>query len=233
MTTTYSPEQVQTLFNRIAPVYDELNHRLSWGLHQVWKQMTVKWASPQPGETALDVCCGSGDIALLLAKAVGQRGRVVGVDFAREQLAIAQKRASQFPMINCTWVEGNALELPCEDNYFNCATMGYGLRNVTDIPRSLQELHRVLKPHAKAAILDFHHPTNSLMQQFQRWYLDTIVVPTATEFNLKADYAYISPSLDRFPTGQEQVKLGYQAKFQHATHYSLAGGMMGVLLLTK
>ncbi|MCW6038654.1 bifunctional demethylmenaquinone methyltransferase/2-methoxy-6-polyprenyl-1,4-benzoquinol methylase UbiE [Spirulina subsalsa FACHB-351] len=230
MTTT----DVQNLFNRIAPVYDDLNQQLSWGLHRVWKLMTVKWANPQPGDCALDVCCGSGDLALLLAKQVGKNGRVVGVDFSRGQLAIAQARGEeQYPHHHLDWQEGDALALPCENASFDCATMGYGLRNVGDIPRSLRELHRVLKPGAKAAILDFNHPQNPLWKTFQQWYLDQIVVPTAQRFNLKEDYAYIMPSLDRFPTGPEQVALAHTAGFSKATHYPITGGLMGVLLVEK
>jgi demethylmenaquinone methyltransferase/2-methoxy-6-polyprenyl-1,4-benzoquinol methylase len=111
--------------------------------------------------------------------------------------------------------------------------MGYGLRNVTDIPRSLQELHRVLKPGAKAAILDLHRPSNSLMRSFQQFYLDTLVVPIAQQFGMTQEYAYINPSLEKFPIGQEQVGIAKKAGFAAATHYPIAGAMMGVLVLAK
>ena len=169
--------QVQTIFNRIAPVYDQLNDWLSLGQHRIWKQMAVKWSQAKPGD--------------------------------------------------------NVLDLPFEDNYFDAATMGYGLRNVTDIPRSLKELHRVLKNSAKAAILDFHRPKNSQTRAFQQWYLDNLVVPIANHLGLTEEYAYISPSLDRFPTGGEQVNLAIEAGFANATHYPIASGMMGILVLTK
>jgi demethylmenaquinone methyltransferase/2-methoxy-6-polyprenyl-1,4-benzoquinol methylase len=170
----------------------------------------------------------------MLAKQVGGTGRVIGLDFASQQLAIARQRQMlYYPPLSIDWFEGDALELPFEDNYFDCATMGYGLRNVINIPLCLQELHRVLKPGAKAAILDFHHPQSSSMRVFQQWYLQNIVVPTARHFEMTEEYAYIAPSLERFPTGTEQVKLASQAGFAFATHYPLAGGTMGVLVLTK
>lgn len=225
---------IQAIFNRIAPVYDQMNDRLSLGQHHVWKQMAIKWSQAKAGDTCLDVCCGSGDLALRLARQVGSAGKVYGVDFSSAQLAIAHQRSlDRYPQPDITWIEADALELPFSDRYFDAATMGYGLRNVTDIPRSLKELHRVLKIGAKAAILDFHRPTNSYLSSFQQWYLDNLVVPMAENLGLTQEYAYISPSLDRFPTGQEQVKLANEAGFAGATHYPIASGMMGVLVVTS
>ncbi|MEM6591836.1 MAG: bifunctional demethylmenaquinone methyltransferase/2-methoxy-6-polyprenyl-1,4-benzoquinol methylase UbiE [Cyanobacteria bacterium P01_C01_bin.73] len=226
-------QTVRQLFDRIAPVYDEFNQRLSFGLHTIWKQMTVDWSGVQPGDRCLDLCCGSGDIALLLARRVGSAGQVVGADFSTQQLAIARDRAQrQCPSLSIDWIEANAVDLPFDSHSFDGATVGYGLRNVTHIPRCLQELHRVLKPGAKAAILDFHRPENPWASTFQQWYLQNIVVPTADSFGLRSEYAYISPSLDRFPQGRAQMALAVQAGFSHAVHYPILGGMMGVLVAT-
>lgn len=225
--------EIQALFNRIAPTYDRLNDWLSLGQHRVWKQMTVKWSGAAAGATCLDVCCGSGDLSRLLARRVGKAGKVYGVDFSAAQLAVAQQRTAETVQpLSVTWLEGDALNLPFGDSQFDAATMGYGLRNVLDIPRSLSELHRVLKPGAKVAILDFHRPADPL-RTFQQWYLDRLVVPVAESLGLKQEYVYISPSLDRFPTGAEQVSLARQAGFVNVTHYPIAGGMMGVLVAEK
>ncbi len=232
---SYTSTDIQAIFNRIAPVYDRLNNDLSLGIHWVWKQMTVSWSGAAPGNTCLDLCCGSGDLTQLLAKQVGTTGTVIGADFAHAQLEHAATRIANIypPLDRIDWVEADALNLPFIDNYFDAATMGYGLRNVTDIPRCLQELLRVLKPDTKVAILDFHRPHSSLIRRFQQWYLAAIVVPQATKLGMMAEYAYLNPSLDRFPTGTEQVELGLAAGFRRATHYPIAGGMMGVLVLTK
>ncbi len=226
--------EIRELFDRIAPVYDQLNNWLSLGQHRVWKLMAVKWSNPNPGNIGLDLCCGSGDLAQMLARQIGASGHVYGVDFSPALLAIARQRVeTQNPPPSISWVEADALNLPFEDNYFDCATMGYGLRNVTDIPRCLKELYRVLKPGAKAALLDFHRPSHQSVRAFQQWYLETVVVPVAEQLGLINEYAYIAPSLDRFPTGPEQVKLAQTAGFATATHYPIAIGMMGVLVLTK
>ena len=228
---TATAHDVQVLFDRIAPIYDQLNDWLSLGLHRVWKQMAVKWCQPPTGGVCLDVCCGSGDLARLLAKAVGTDGQVYGLDFSTEQLAIAQQRTLASQPI--TWVEGDALALPFEANHFDGITMGYGLRNVMDIPTSLRELYRVLKPGARVAILDFNRPVDPTQQAFQRWYLDQLVVPLASQFGVREEYAYIFPSLERFPTGPEQVALARQAGFSEVVHYAIAHNLMGVLVATK
>ena len=229
-----APSEIKAIFDRIAPIYDSLNDRLSFGQHRIWKKMTVKWSEVKAGDKALDLCCGSGDLALLLAKEVGEQGEVTGLDFACEQLAIAKQRQMlKCPTVTMNWLEGDALDLPFDDNCFDCATMGYGLRNVTNIPLCLQELLRVLKPGAKAAILDFHRPSAGYMKALQEWYLANIVVPTAANMGVKEEYAYINPSVERFPTGAEQIELAYRAGFSYAVHYPLMGEMMGVLVLTK
>jgi demethylphylloquinol methyltransferase len=228
---------VQSLFDRIAPVYDELNQTLSFGQHKIWKQMAVKWCDLKPGDRALDVCCGSGDVALMLAEKLGSRGHVTGLDFAAAQLAVAADRQRQSLNPQTTapidWVQGDALNLPAESNRFDGVTMSYGLRNVTDIPMALQEIRRVLKPGAKAAILDMHRPNNPLVRGFQQWYLDNVVVAAAARKGFTDEYEYIAPSLDRFPTGVQQVSLAQAAGFASAVHYPIAQGTMGVLALTK
>ena len=194
--------------------------------------MAVGWSGARPGQVCLDLCCGSGDLALILAQRVGRTGQVYGVDFAADQLAVAQLRSqSAYLPTPIHWTLADALNLPFTDASFDAATMGYGLRNLTDIQQGLQELRRVLKPGARAAILDFHRPPSGWQQQLQQWYLDGVVVPTAERCGLKEEYAYIAPSLDRFPQGPTQVELAIQAGFSQATHYPIVGGMMGVLVV--
>lgn len=228
-----SAKEIQALFNRIAPIYDQMNDWLSMGIHRPWKLMTVKWCEPQLGDVALDLCCGTGDLSFLLAKEIKQ-GKVIGVDFSAQLLAVAKEKQKQkFLHSEIEWLEADVLNLPFEDNYCDCATMGYGLRNVVDIPACLGEIRRVLKPSAKVAILDFHRPSDSWLANWQKWYLDNVVVQVADWFQLPSEYAYINPSLERFPDGEEQIKLALQAEFTSAKHYGLLGGIMGVLVLTK
>jgi demethylphylloquinol methyltransferase len=229
-----SSEQVQALFDEIAPVYDQLNAWLSLGQHRVWKQMTIKWANPQPNGINVDLCCGSGDLTLMSARTLRGQGKVIGIDFSRRQLEVAQTRAQSLPWPDSLeWIESDVLALPLPDRSVDAITMGYGLRNVTDIPKALSEIYRVLKPGAKAAVLDFNRPTTPIMQDFQRWYLRQIVVPIASRFNLKQEYAYLETSLARFPTGPEQIQLATQAGFAAVRHYAIALDTMGILVMAK
>ncbi len=227
-----SSQEIQEIFNNIAPVYDQMNERLSFGIHKIWKLMAVKWCEPFSDSIALDLCCGSGDLTFLLANKV-THGKVIGVDFSAELLAIAKQKSKNKNHSIIDWVEADVLNLPFEDSFFDCATMGYGLRNVVDIPLCLKELHRVLKPNAKASMLDFHQPDNQIVKNFQQWYLENIVVTSALNLGVKNEYAYISPSLERFPNGDRQVELAKTAGFKKAVHYPLFGGIMGILVVTK
>ena len=232
---TFSPtaQEIKALFNQIAPVYDSLNDGLSLGLHHIWKLMAVKWSNPHPCAMALDLCCGSGDLTFLLAKQATQ-GQVFGVDFSPKLLELAKKKeSSQNLSQSINWLEADVLDLPFPSNHFDCATMGYGLRNVIDISRCLKEIKRVLKPNAKVAILDFHKPANDFIANSQKWYLDNIVVKFAEYLGAKNEYAYIYPSLERFPNDAKQIQLALEVGYNKAIHYPLLGGIMGVLLLTK
>jgi demethylphylloquinol methyltransferase len=231
---TVNSEQVQALFDEIAPVYDQLNAWLSLGQHRVWKQMAIQWANPQPNGINVDLCCGSGDLTLMTARTLWGQGQVIGIDFSGRQLEVARTRAQGLLWADrLQWIESDVLTLPLPDSTIGAITMGYGLRNVMDIPKALGEIYRVLKPGANAAILDFNRPTSDVMQQFQRWYLRQIVVPIASRFNLKEEYAYLETSIARFPTGPEQIQLATQAGFESVRHYAIAADTMGILVMSK
>ena len=231
-------EERQELFNEIAPVYDQLNDLLSLGLHRVWKRAAVKWTGVREGDRAIDVCCGSGDIALRLAETVGPSGDVVGLDFAAAQLRVAAEKEAKHPstyaLSPISWVQGDALNLPYPDESFDAATIGYGLRNVADIPKALSELARVLKPGCSAAVVDFNNAEDPNLNALQGFLLDNVVVPVADMNGVAAEYRYLQPSIARYPKGPELVDLAVGAGFNEATFYELApGNLMGCLVMRK
>lgn len=230
-------EQRQELFNKIAPMYDDLNDWLSLGQHRVWKRMAVSWSGAKQGDNVLDICCGSGDVAFLLKSKVRPTGTVVGLDFAQEQLDVAAEREHQAAFSNSgvsiDWRLGDALALPFEDGTFDAVTMAYGLRNVASVPLALEQIRNVLKPGSRASVLDFNRSENESILGFQGWMLDNLVVPVASQFGMQDEYAYLKTSIARFPTGREQETIAKEVGFSKAVHYELAGGLMGVLVLTK
>ncbi|KAG2567315.1 2-phytyl-1,4-beta-naphthoquinone methyltransferase, chloroplastic-like [Panicum virgatum] len=226
----------QALFSRIAPVYDHLNDVLSLGQHRTWKRICVSWSRAKMGDRVLDLCCGSGDLAFLLSQKVGLDGEVMAVDFSRQQLQTAAERQEQRWKLcykNIKWIEGDALDLPFTDCYFDAVTVGYGLRNVVDKSRAMQEIFRVLKPGSRASILDFNKSSSLFTASLQSWAIDNVVVPLASGYGLTEEYKYLKSSISQYLTGEELEKLGREAGFTVAKHYELGGGLMGNLIATR
>ncbi|KAM2113427.1 hypothetical protein ACFX1Q_022109 [Malus domestica] len=231
-----SSTERQALFNRIAPVYDNLNDLLSLGQHRIWKRMAVSWSGAKMGETVLDLCCGSGDLAFLLSEKVGSNGKVIGLDFSKEQLSVAssrQKLKSKACYLNIEWVEGDATELPFSDGHLDAITMAYGLRNVVDKHKAMKEIFRVLKAGSRVSILDFNKSTNPIVSSVQDLMIDNVVVPVASGFGLEEDYKYLKISITEFLTGDELEKLALDVGFSNARYYEIGGSLMGNLVATR
>nr|BAJ97836.1 predicted protein [Hordeum vulgare subsp. vulgare] len=229
-------DERQALFSRIAPVYDHLNDVLSLGQHRTWKRICVSWSKAKRGDRVLDLCCGSGDLAFLLSQKVGLDGQVMGVDFSGQQLQTAASRQDQRWKAcykNIKWIEGDALDLPFTDRYFDAVTVGYGLRNVVDKPKAMREILRVLKPGSRASVLDFNKSSSFFTASLQSWAIDNVVVPLASSYGLTEEYKYLKSSISQYLTGEELEKLVKEAGFSSAKHYELGGGLMGNLVATR
>ena len=237
------PAAVKELFETIAPRYDALNDLLSAGLHRLWKRQAVLWVQPRPGQRLLDLCCGTGDLALLLAERVRPGGVVLGLDAAAEPLKLAAERSRRQPWLPVQWRQGDALATGLAEAWADGAVMAYGLRNLQDPGAGLRELRRLLRPGARAAVLDFnrHDPASEapgwerhrseLALRFQQLYLRRLVVPLADRAGIRDQYAYLEQSLERFPSGREQERLALAAGFTTARHRPLAVAQMGLLQL--
>ncbi|EMS62625.1 2-phytyl-1,4-naphtoquinone methyltransferase, chloroplastic [Triticum urartu] len=193
------------------------------------------------GDRVLDLCCGSGDLAFLLSQKVGLDGEVMGVDFSGQQLQTAASRQDQrwkacYKNINRAppiWIEGDALDLPFTDRYFDAVTVGYGLRNVVDRPKAMREILRVLKPGSRASVLDFNKSSSFFTASLQSWAIDNVVVPLASSYGLTEEYKYLKSSISHYLTGEELEKLAKEAGFSSGKHYELGGGLMGNLVATR
>lgn len=226
------PGAVRQLFEQIAPRYDRLNDLLSLGLHRLWKRQALLWLRPAPGQLLLDLCCGTGDLALLLAARVRPGGRVLGLDAAAAPLARAAGRSARRPWLPLEWRQADALATGLPTGGADGAVMAYGLRNLADPGAGLRELRRLLRDGGRATVLDFNRPpAEAAVAGFQRGYLRRVVVPAARAFQLEEHYAYLEASLERFPDAAEQENLARGAGFRVVRHRPLAAGLMGLLEL--
>jgi demethylmenaquinone methyltransferase/2-methoxy-6-polyprenyl-1,4-benzoquinol methylase len=225
-----NPAAVRNLFEQVAPRYDQLNDLFSLGLHRLWKRQLLLCLTPRPGEQWLDLCCGTGDLALLLATALGCDGAVLGVDAASAPLAIAKARSARCPWLSLRWLQADALAVPLASGCMDGVVMAYGLRNLAQPAAGLAEMRRLLRLGGRAGVLDFNH-TDGPAALLQRQALRRLVVPIASRMGLEQQYAYLEPSIAAFPRGPELEKIALEVGFIEARHRPLAAGLMGMLLL--
>jgi demethylmenaquinone methyltransferase / 2-methoxy-6-polyprenyl-1,4-benzoquinol methylase len=184
---------VEALFDQIAPRYDLVNDLQSFGLHRRWKKAVVDLAGVKAGDKALDVCCGTGD----LAKALARRGAdVIGLDFCQRMLDYSGASGAQNP----SYIRGDAQALPYPDNSFDIVTVGYGLRNLESWQRGLEEMTRVARPAGRILVLDFGKPDNAAWRALYFGYLRLFVPVLGMLFcGSAAAYSYILESLNHYP----------------------------------
>ena len=216
--------RVKALFNQIAPRYDLVNDVQSLGLHRFWKRKLLSLADPVQGVKALDVCCGTGDIALSLA----QKGaNVTGVDFSAGMLAKARQRTCA--QAKASFIEADAMNLPFSDQSFDLVTIAYGLRNLTDFEAGLCELNRVLKPQGRLLILDFGKPDNHLWRRLYFGYLGWMVPIFGKVFcSDAAAYSYILESLKHYPAQRGVAESMQSLGMSGIEIHSILGGVMSI-----
>ena len=221
--------RVRALFSRIAGRYDLVNDVMSLGMHRRWKRETVRLAlAKKRAPRVLDLCCGTGDLAFEAAR----RGasRVVGADFTLPMLAVARRRAAAGSG-TVLFVQGDAQALPFGDGSFDAVTVGYGLRNVADLPAALGEIRRVLAPGGSLAALDFGKPDAVVPRALYRAFLGIVMPAMGWIFHGEPDtYSYIPASLERYPGQRGVEELMRAAGFIDARHEDRLLGTMGINL---
>ncbi|MGN6258795.1 MAG: bifunctional demethylmenaquinone methyltransferase/2-methoxy-6-polyprenyl-1,4-benzoquinol methylase UbiE [Solirubrobacterales bacterium] len=220
--------QVNRMFDRVAGRYDALNSLMTAGLHHRWRERAAARTRLQPGDSALDVCCGTGDLALELAKLVTPGGHVVGCDFSEPMLDLAREKATARSAEGVRFEWADALELPYDGERFDAVTVGFGVRNLADLDRGLREMARVLKPGGRAVILEITQPTRPPLSLFYSLWFDRLV-PLLGVFSSNPEaYSYLPESVRSFPSPRGLAEKMDDAGFK-AIHYTvLAGGIIAI-----
>ena len=219
--------EVRGMFDRIAGVYDLLNTVMTAGLHHSWRERAADRAELGPGDAALDVCCGTGDMAFELRERVGSTGRVVGADFSEQMLEIAREKAAE-RSLDVTFEWADALNLPYETAAFDAVTVGFGVRNLADLDAGVTELGRVLKPGGRLVILEITQPQRPPLSTFFSLWFDR-VVPVLGRVAGDADaYSYLPESVRTFPPPEGLAEIMDRAGFESIRYTILAGGIIAI-----
>lgn len=213
-----APADVQAMFDRISPVYDAMNRLMTMGLDQRWRRMTAE-AVVRPGDRVLDVCCGTGDLAVAAERAGGE---VTGLDFSEAMLARARRKSR-----SVEWVRGDVLELPFADGAFDAVTVGFGIRNVADLEAGLRELVRVLRPGGRLGCLEITRPRGALRPFFRLWF-DGFVPLAGKLLPGGAAYTYLPASVRRFPGPADLAGAMRASGFDAVRWRLLAGGIVSI-----
>jgi demethylmenaquinone methyltransferase/2-methoxy-6-polyprenyl-1,4-benzoquinol methylase len=226
--------RVNDLFATIAPRYDLINDLQSFGLHRYWKKRLVQLAHVRPGDRALDVCCGTGDVAFALADAGAQ---VTGCDFSAPMLEVARQRATTRRNRReeiLTFMEADALHLPLAADAFNIVTIAYGLRNLSDFHGGLVEMLRVLKPGGRLLILDFGKPDFGPWRAMYFAYLKFFVPLFGRIFcGNSATHAYILESLKKYPAQKGIAAMLSELNCRDVRIVNFLGGVMSINCAVK
>lgn len=232
---TSKEELVYNIFSSIAHRYDLLNTVLSFNRDKAWRRFAVKVSGLAPGGRGIDVACGTGMFAIEQARVVGTTGEVVGLDFNENMLEVARKNIAKTPYEKVIkLVHGNALDLPFPDNSFDAATIGFALRNVPDIEKTILEMKRVVKPGGRVINLELAHPTLPVFKQLYWFYFDKFV-PFLGKLGvgMEGPYSYLPNSVKNFPHQQVIKKMFEDLGLVDVKCYELTGGIVAVHVGTK
>ncbi len=228
-------QYVHSVFESIAAEYDRMNNVISFGSHVAWRNYTMRQMQVKPGQAALDVACGTCDWTISLARAVGETGRVVGLDFSQNMLDVGAYKVAQEGLGGIVkLVNGDAMQLPFEDNTFDYATIGFALRNVPDIQTVLNEMTRVVKPGGKVVSLEVSKPPFLPYRKlFYFYFYKVLPLIAKLVVNKYEEYAWLPQSLTHFPDSKELAAMFQKAGLDPVQVKLFMGGVAALHIGTK
>ena len=231
-----SGDRVREMFGEIAPKYDRMNHLLSMNMDKRWRSKTVKRLSPNENSKVLDVCCGTGDLAIAFSKSTGGQCEVVGSDFCAEMLEIGRDKQAKLNLKTpIRFVEADAQELPFDDNSFDIVSVAFGLRNVQDTDRGIKEMTRVCRPGGKVAILECTNPRRQPLKSMYLFYFQRILPKLGQMLarNSKKAYSYLPSSVSEFPAYEELIERMEANGLSQAEYFPMTFGVATLYVGTK
>lgn len=221
--------RVRAVFDSVADNYDLMNDLMSGGMHRLWKRFTLSQAALRPGQRALDVAGGTGDLALGLARQVGQEGLVVLSDINWQMLSRGRDRLLDAGVTgNVGFVQANAERLPFADASFDCITIGFGLRNVTDKPAALASMRRVLRPGGQLLVLEFSRPAAGLKPFYDLYSFRVLPLIGRVVARDADSYRYLAESIRMFPDQPTLAGMMRDAGFENCRWHNLTGGIVAL-----
>lgn len=221
---------VGEVFRSVAGNYDVMNDAMSLGVHRAWKWFAVAQSGVKAGDSVLDLAAGSGDLSLKFAKKVGEHGQVIVTDINEAMLAEGRKRLVNAGVAgNVDYCLVNAEDLPFDDNTFDCISISFGLRNVTNKDVALASMARCLKPGGRAIILEFSQPTNEAFRKIYDAYSFN-VIPKLGEViaDDRESYQYLVESIRQHPPQEELKDMMLEAGFDRVRYHNLTGGIVAL-----
>ncbi len=222
--------KVADVFHSVASKYDVMNDLMSLGIHRIWKKLTIESSGVRPGHKVLDIAGGTGDLTMQFAKRVGEQGQVILADINSSMLEVGRDRLlDQGYGSNIQFVQANAETLPFPDNYFNCVSIAFGLRNVTDKDKALRSMTRVLKPGGRLLVLEFSKPNNELLSKiYDKYSFTALPLMGKLITNDSESYKYLAESIRMHPDQETLKNMLEDAGLVNCRYQNMTGGIVAL-----
>ena len=217
---------VNSVFSKVYKKYDLMNDIMSFGIHRIWKKKFIEWINPQPNSKLVDVASGTGDIAKLFSKRNNDTSEITCIEPNAEMLEEGKANLKEFK--NIKWFKAQAEKLPLDDNTFDFYTISYGIRNVTDINKTLSEAFRVLKPGGRFMCLEFSKIDNEVINFMYKQYSKTIPLVGKYIVGTSQPYEYLVNSIDQFYNQNQIIELMVKNGFSNAEYRNLSNGVSAI-----